>query len=47
LRNREIGERLRISEDTVKWYLKRLFAKLYVTTRTSAVARGRELGLLP
>jgi ATP/maltotriose-dependent transcriptional regulator MalT len=47
LRNREIGDRLRISEDTVKWYLKRLFAKLYVTTRTSAVARGRELGLLP
>ncbi|GEO42874.1 ATP/maltotriose-dependent transcriptional regulator MalT [Skermanella aerolata] len=47
LRNRQIGERLRISEDTVKWYLKRLFAKLYVTTRTSAVARGRELGLLP
>ncbi|EWY41472.1 hypothetical protein N825_27185 [Skermanella stibiiresistens SB22] len=47
LRNREIGERLRISEDTVKWYLKRLFAKLYVTTRTSAVARGRELGFLP
>lgn len=47
LRNREIGERLRISEDTVKWYMKRLFAKLYVTTRTSAVARGREMGYLP
>nr|WP_323378300.1 LuxR C-terminal-related transcriptional regulator [Skermanella mucosa] len=46
LRNREIGERLRISEDTVKWYMKRLFAKLYVTTRTSAVARGREMGYL-
>lgn len=47
LRNREIGGRLRISEDTVKWYMKRLFAKLYVTTRTSAVARGREMGYLP
>ncbi|HSK40157.1 MAG TPA: LuxR C-terminal-related transcriptional regulator, partial [Arenibaculum sp.] len=46
LRNREVGERLLVSEETVKWYLKRLYSKLDVTTRTSAVARGRELGLL-
>lgn len=46
LRNREIGERLLVSEETVKWYLKRLYSKLSVTTRTSAVARARELGLI-
>lgn len=46
LRNREIGERLLVSEETVKWYLKRLYSKLCVTTRTSAVARARELGLI-
>ncbi|WP_327503097.1 LuxR C-terminal-related transcriptional regulator [Arenibaculum sp.] len=46
LRNREIGERLQVSEETVKWYLKRLYTKLEVETRTSAVARGRELGVI-
>lgn len=46
LRNREIGERLLVSEGTVKWYLKRLYTKLEVETRTSAVARGRELGII-
>jgi LuxR family maltose regulon positive regulatory protein len=44
-RNREIGKRLFLSEETVKWYLKRLFCKLYVGTRTEAIARARELGL--
>jgi LuxR family maltose regulon positive regulatory protein len=46
LRNREIAERLRISEETVKWYLKRLFGKFDVASRTQAVAHGRELGLI-
>lgn len=46
LRNREIGARLLVSEETVKWYLKRLYSKLRVTTRTSAVGRARELGLI-
>lgn len=46
LRNREIGKRLFLSEETVKWYLKRLYCKLCVRTRTEAVARGRKLGLL-
>lgn len=46
LRNREIGKRLFLSEETVKWYLKRLYCKLYVRTRTEAVARARKLGLL-
>jgi LuxR family maltose regulon positive regulatory protein len=47
LRNREIGKRLFLSEETVKWYLKRLYCKLYVGTRTEAVARARKLGLVP
>ena len=46
LRNREIGKRLFLSEETVKWYLKRLFCKLCVRTRTEAVASARKLGLL-
>jgi LuxR family maltose regulon positive regulatory protein len=46
LRNREIGERLFISEETVKWYLKRLYCKLLVRTRTEAIAGARKLGLI-
>lgn len=47
LRNREIGKRLFLSEETVKWYLKRLYLKLYVGTRTEAVSKARKLGLIP
>jgi LuxR family maltose regulon positive regulatory protein len=47
LRNREIGKRLFLSEETVKWYLKRLYCKLHVGTRTEAVATARKLGLIP
>lgn len=46
LRNREIAERLFLSEETVKWYIKRLFARLEVRSRTEAVAVARKLGLL-
>jgi LuxR family maltose regulon positive regulatory protein len=46
LRNREIGGRLFISEETVKWYLKRIFETLGVSNRTHALVRARELGLL-
>jgi LuxR family maltose regulon positive regulatory protein len=46
LRNREIGQRLFLSEETVKWYLKRLYCKLDVRTRTEAIASARKLGLL-
>lgn len=47
LRNREIGKRLFLSEERVKWYLKRLFGRLCVRTRTEAIASGRKLGLIP
>jgi len=46
LRNREIGKHLFLSEETVKWYMKRLFCKLGVRTRTEAIASARTLGLL-
>ena len=44
---REIAERLVVSEKTVKYHLGQAYAKLAVTGRAEAVARARELGLLP
>ena len=46
LRNREIGQRLFISEETVKWYLKKIYETLQVSNRTHALVRARELGVL-
>jgi LuxR family transcriptional regulator, maltose regulon positive regulatory protein len=45
--NQEISERLFLALDTVKGHTRRIFEKLQVKRRTEAVARGRELGLLP
>ena len=45
--NREIGEKLFVSENTVKTHSSRLFDKLSVNRRVQAVARGKELGLIP
>jgi len=47
LSNREIGERLFVSENTVKTHSSRLFDKLSARRRTQAVQRGKELGLIP
>ena len=47
LSNREIGERLFVSENTVKTHSSRLFDKLGVNRRVQAVSKGRELGLIP
>jgi DNA-binding CsgD family transcriptional regulator len=47
LSNREIGERLFVSENTVKTHSSRLFEKLQVNRRVQAVQRGKELGLIP
>jgi DNA-binding NarL/FixJ family response regulator len=47
LSNREIGEKLFVSENTVKTHSSRLFDKLGVSRRVQAVQRGRELGLIP
>ena len=47
LSNREIGEKVFISENTVKTHSSRLFDKLGVVRRVQAVQRARELGLVP
>jgi two-component system, NarL family, response regulator LiaR len=47
LSNREIGEKLFVSENTVKTHSSRLFEKMQVNRRVQAVQRGRELGLIP
>ena len=45
--NREIAERLFVSENTVKTHCSRAFDKLGAKRRTQAVQLGKELGLLP
>lgn len=44
--NKEIARALGISVDTVKWYLKAIFAKLGVTRRGQAIAEARRLKLM-
>jgi LuxR family transcriptional regulator, maltose regulon positive regulatory protein len=45
--NRAIAQRLVVTPETVKKHLSHLFDKLGVANRTQAVARARQLGLLP
>ena len=45
--NREIAERLFVSENTVKTHAARLFDKLSARRRTQAVQRAKEEGLIP
>lgn len=47
LSNREIGEKLFVSENTVKTHSSRLFDKMDVNRRVQAVQKGRQLGLIP
>jgi LuxR family maltose regulon positive regulatory protein len=46
LRNREIGDRLGLTEGTVKWYMQQIYDKLGVRRRPQAVIRARQLGIL-
>ncbi|MFD6435653.1 response regulator [Streptomyces venezuelae] len=46
LSNQAIGARLHLTEGTVKSHLARIYAKLDVDSRTSAVATGTQLGLI-
>jgi NarL family two-component system response regulator LiaR len=45
--NREIAERLFVSENTVKTHAGRVFDKLSAQRRTQAVQRAKEAGLIP
>ncbi len=45
--NREIADQLFLSVATVKWYLTHIYSKLGVQSRTLAIARARQLNLLP
>jgi DNA-binding CsgD family transcriptional regulator len=47
LTNREIGEKLFVSENTVKTHSARIFEKLGVNRRMQAVQKGKDLGLIP
>jgi LuxR family maltose regulon positive regulatory protein len=46
LRSTEIASELFVSSNTVRTHLRHIYAKLDVHSRTEAVARGRQLGLL-
>ena len=46
LSNKEIGLALQVGEETIKWHMKNLFAKLDAGTRKQVVQRARILGLL-
>jgi ATP/maltotriose-dependent transcriptional regulator MalT len=46
LTNREIGERLYIGVETVRWYAKQIYSKLDVSGRDEAVEKARLLHLL-
>ena len=45
--DREIGEELGMSAQGVRYYIRKLFAKLEVSNRYDGVQRARSLGLLP
>lgn len=44
--NKELAERLVLTVGTVKWHLNNIYSKLNVRSRTQAIARARELGLI-
>jgi LuxR family maltose regulon positive regulatory protein len=46
LSNKEIGLAMQVGEETIKWHMKNLFAKLDAGTRKQLVQRARLLGLL-
>ncbi|MAA76396.1 MAG: LuxR family transcriptional regulator [Salinisphaeraceae bacterium] len=46
LSNRDIAERIFVSENTVKYHLKNVYSKLQVSSRLQAISAARELELL-
>ncbi len=47
LSNKAIADQLHVSPNTVKTHVTRLYEKLDARRRTEAIARARELGILP
>ncbi|MBV8571145.1 MAG: response regulator transcription factor [Acidobacteriaceae bacterium] len=47
LANKQIGDRLSISENTAKFHVAQILGKLGVSTRAQAVAAGIRRGLVP
>jgi len=45
--NKEIAQRLNVSPNTVKTHVAQVFDKLGAKRRTDAVAKARELGIVP
>jgi len=45
--NREMAQRLFVSENTIKFHLKNIYAKLCVANRLQAINAARQLGLVP
>jgi LuxR family maltose regulon positive regulatory protein len=46
LRNREIGNRLGLTEGSVKWYMQQVYDKVGIRRRSQAVERARKFGLI-
>jgi ATP/maltotriose-dependent transcriptional regulator MalT len=46
LRNRDVGERLGMTEGSIKWCLQQIYDKIGVRKRSQAVERARRLGLI-
>ena len=44
--NQQIGRALGVTVNTVKWYLKNIYAKLGATSRAEAVSTARRAGIL-
>ena len=39
--NQEIADELLLASTSVKWHMKNIFSKLFVSSRTQAIARAR------
>nr|WP_298726592.1 LuxR C-terminal-related transcriptional regulator [uncultured Steroidobacter sp.] len=46
LRNKEVAERLGMTEGTIKWYLQQVYDKIGTRRRQRAVERARQFGLI-